>query len=56
MLFTSLNSTVVPKSVQEVMSIPSWKSALEAEMFTLSKNATRSLVTRPRGKTAVGCH
>ena len=50
-----MNSTVIPKSIQEVMSIPSWKSVMEAEIFALSKNA-RSLVTRPRGKTAVGCH
>ena len=52
---TSLNSTVVPKSVQEATSISGWKSAMEAEMPTLSKNATWSLVTRPPGKTTVGC-
>ena len=37
------------------MSISGWKSAMEAEMFALSKNATWSLVTRPLGKTTVGC-
>ena len=52
---TSLNSTVVPKSVQEAMSIFGWKSAMEAEMSALSKNATWSLVTRPPKKTTVGC-
>ena len=53
---TSLNSTVVPKFVQEAMSISGWKSAMEAEMSALSENATWSLVTRPLGKTIVGCH
>ena len=53
---TSLNYTVVPKSVQEAMSISGWKSAMEAEMATLSETATRSLVTCPPGKTIVGCH
>ena len=52
---TSLNSTIVPKSVQEAMSISGWKSAMEAEMSALSENATWSLVTRPPGKTIVGC-
>ena len=55
---TSLNSTVVPKSVQEAMSISGWKSAMEAEMSALSKNATWFLVTRPPGKlllVVIGC-
>ena len=43
---TSLNSIVVPKYVQEVMSIPGWKSVMEAKMSTLSQNATWSLVVR----------
>ena len=37
---TSLNSTVVPKSIQEAMSISGWKSAMEVEMSALSENAT----------------
>ena len=37
------------------MSISGWKSAMEAEMFALSKNATWSLVTHPPGKTTIGC-
>ena len=37
------------------MSIPGWKSAMEAEMSTLSRNATWSLVTHPLGKIIVGC-
>ena len=37
------------------MSISGWKSAIEAEMSALSKNATWSLVTRPPRKTIVGC-
>ena len=53
---TSLNSTVVPKSVQEAMSISGWKSTMEVEMFALSENAPWSLVTCPPGKTIVGCH
>ena len=50
-----MNSTVVPKSVQEAMSILSWKSTMEAEISTLSENTTWSLVTRPPRKTIVGC-
>ena len=53
---TSLNSTIVPKSVQEVMSISGWKFAMKVEMFALSENAPWSLVTCPPGKTIVGCH
>ena len=52
---TSLNSTVVPKSVQEAMSISGWKSTMEVEMSALSENAPWSLVTCPPGKTIVGC-
>ena len=37
------------------MSISGWKSAMEAEMFVLSENATWSLVTRSPRKTIVGC-
>ena len=50
-----MNSTVVPKFVQEAMSISGWKSAMEVEMLALSENATWSLVTRPPGKTTAGC-
>ena len=53
---TSLNYTVVPKSVHEAMSISDWKSTMEAEMSALSENATWSLVTHPLGKTTDGCH
>ena len=38
------------------MSISGWKFAMEAKMSALSENATWSLVTRPPGKTIVGCH
>ena len=37
------------------MFISGWKSAMEAEMSTLSQNATWSLVTRSQEKTIVGC-
>ena len=52
---TSLNFTIVPKFVQEAMSISSWESAMEVEMSTLSENTTWSLVTHPPRKTIVGC-
>ena len=51
----SLNSVVIPKFVQEAMSIHDWKSAMEVEMSTLSQNATLSLVTCPPRKTTNGC-
>ena len=37
------------------MSISGWKSAMEAEMSTLSENDTWSLVTHPPRKTIFGC-
>ena len=59
MLFaSSLNFVVVLKFVQEVMSIPCCKSAIEAKMSALSQNVTWSLVARPLGKLlliVVGC-
>ena len=36
------------------MSIFGWKSAMEADMYALSENATWFLVTCPPGKTIVG--
>ena len=52
---TSLNSTIIPKSIQKAMSISSWKFVMEAKMSALSENATWFLVTRPPRKTIVGC-
>ena len=52
----SLSFVVVPKSVQETLSIPSWKAAMDEKMSALSQNATWSLVPSPPGKTTVGCH
>ena len=52
---TSLNFVVVPKSIDEAMSIPNWKFAMDAEMSTFSQNATWSLVTHPSWKTIVRC-
>ena len=49
----SVSFVVVPKFVQEATSIPSWKVALEEEMFALSQNASWALVFPP-GKTTVG--
>ena len=49
------NFVVVPKSIDEAMSIPNWKFAMDAEMSTFSQNATWSLVTHPSWKTIVRC-
>lgn len=45
-----MSSIVVPKFVQEATSIPSWKVAMEEEMFALSQNASWALVFPPQGK------
>jgi hypothetical protein len=51
----SLSSLVVPKSYQEALSHPGWRSAMEEEMRALSLNHTWDLVPKPSGAHIVGC-
>ena len=51
----SLSSVTVPKSYQEALSHPGWRSAMEEEMRALSLNHTWDLVPQPSGAHIVGC-
>lgn len=50
-----LSSTSVPKSSQEALSHPGWKSAMDEEMAALRLNDTWELTDLPAGAQAVGC-
>lgn len=56
MSFVNQLSTVsIPNSVQEALSDPKWKVAMNEEMKSLQKNETCELVDRPPRKKTVGC-
>ncbi|XP_024031818.1 uncharacterized protein LOC112094618 [Morus notabilis] len=44
-----------PNSVQEALTDPRWKAAMNEEMASLQKNQTWELVDRPTGKKPIGC-
>ena len=50
-----LSSVAIPNSVQEALSDPRWKAAMNEEMRSLQKNETWELVNLPPGKKSVGC-
>jgi len=52
---TSLNTIVIPKSVDEALKDHKWKLAMQEEMKALEKNNTWDLVPRPKGVGLVGC-
>ena len=52
---TNLSNVAIPKSIQEALSIPSWRAAVLEEIKALEKNGTWELVDLPRGKKTVGC-
>ncbi|XP_031258090.1 gibberellin 20 oxidase 3-like [Pistacia vera] len=56
MSFVNQLSTVsIPNSVQEALSDPKWKVAMNEEIKSLQKNETWELVDCPPGKKTVGC-
>lgn len=54
LVFTfQLSSASLPKSFQEAIEDPKWKSAMVEEMKAIQKNATWDMVNRPRKKRTV---
>lgn len=54
-LALNLEANEVPKSIQEAMSNPQWKNAVDDEMKALKLNDTWTVVDRPQDKPTVGC-
>ena len=54
-LVTNLSSAEIPKTIQDALKDTNWSQATYEEMSALEKNATWEIVTKPRGKTIVGC-
>lgn len=45
----------IPKNVQEALTIPEWRKAIEEEMRALERNQTWEVTDLPKGKKTVGC-
>ena len=52
---TQLTRTEVPKNINEALSDPKWRMAVQEEMNALKKNGTWEIVELPEGKKTVGC-
>ena len=52
---TTLDSSVIPRSVEEALKDPNWKEAMLEEMRVLHKNQMWELVSQPKGVRPVGC-
>jgi hypothetical protein len=52
---SKLSSVSIPKNLQEALSDPKWREAMQEEMKALHKNNTWDLVELPNGKKAIGC-
>ena len=50
-----LSTIVIPNNVQEALTDPRWKNAMNEEMKALQQNETWELVDCPSGKKPVGC-
>ncbi|WJZ81667.1 hypothetical protein VitviT2T_001496 [Vitis vinifera] len=50
-----LSTVAIPNSVQEALTDPRWKAAMNEKMKSLQKNETWELVECPPGKKSVGC-
>ncbi|KAL2525660.1 Retrovirus-related Pol polyprotein from transposon TNT 1-94 [Abeliophyllum distichum] len=50
-----LSIVSIPNSVQEALTDPRWKAAINEEMASLQKNQTWELVDLPTEKKTVGC-
>ena len=50
-----LSSASIPSSVQDALTDPKWKKAMNEEMEALQKNSTWELVPMPLGNKTVGC-
>ena len=52
---TELDSTSVPKTVNEALASKDWKRAMDEEMMALKKNGTWDLTPLPKKQKLVGC-
>ena len=50
-----LSTVSIPRNVQEALTDPDWKKAMNEEMEALQRNTTWELVPLPKGKKTVGC-
>lgn len=52
---SSLSNVIIPRSIQETLTIHEWRTTVLEEMNALKLNQTWNLVERPKGKNLVGC-
>ncbi|KAL4354735.1 hypothetical protein GQ457_06G019820 [Hibiscus cannabinus] len=52
---TTLDAQQIPKNIDEALSHPGWRKAVEEELSALEKTATWTVTDLPQGKKAVGC-
>lgn len=52
---SNLDSTEIPRNIQEALEIPKWRKAVMDEMKALEANKTWNMMELPRGKRPVGC-
>jgi hypothetical protein len=52
---STLSSVSIPKTVQDALSNPGWRKAMELKMQALHQNETWELVPLPSRKHTVGC-
>ncbi|KAK8913906.1 hypothetical protein KSP39_PZI024435 [Platanthera zijinensis] len=51
----AISATTTPRTYQEALAIPHWKSAMDEEIATLTERGTWTLVSPPVGTDVVGC-
>ncbi|XP_062090436.1 retrovirus-related Pol polyprotein from transposon RE1 isoform X1 [Humulus lupulus] len=52
---STLDSVQIPRTIQEALTDPSWKKAIQDEVNALVKNGTWEITKLPTGKKPVGC-
>jgi hypothetical protein len=52
---SNLDSTEIPRNIQEALGSPKWRKAVMDEMKALETNETWDVMELPRGKRPVGC-
>jgi len=50
-----LSQVSIPSNVQDALTDPRWKKAMNEKMKALQKNSTWELVALPKGKKLIGC-
>ncbi|KAL5553897.1 hypothetical protein UlMin_041298 [Ulmus minor] len=52
---SNLDGVQIPTTIQEALKVPTWKKAMEDEIWVLESNGTWTLTELPYGKKLVGC-